>query len=95
MIHPIKRLKGPEMTDIIKEFWGMILAGISGIVWMVRLENRNALNTAAIDRLERQRHEDLIAAREARADTSKRLDEIRGDLGEVRDDIKALLRATK
>lgn len=83
------------MSDFIKEFWGMIMAGIGGIVWLVRLESRNALNIAAIDRLERQRHEGLIAARAARAETRKRLDEIRGDLGGVRDDIKALLRAAK
>lgn len=73
----------------------MIMAGVGAIVWLVRLESRNALNSAAIDRLERQRHEDMIAAREARADTSARLAEIRGDLVEVRDDIKALLRAAK
>lgn len=83
------------MTDIVKEFWAMIVAGVTVIVWMVRLESRNALNSAAIERLERQRHEDLIAAREARADTSKRLDEIRGDLGEIRDDIKTMMRAAK
>lgn len=83
------------MSDIVKEFWAMIVAGVSVIVWMVRLESRNALNSAAIDRLERQRHEDLVAAREARADTSKRLDEIRDDLGEIRDDIKTMMRAAK
>lgn len=83
------------MTDIVKEFWAMIVAGVTVIVWMVRLESRNALNSAAIDRLERQRHEDLIAAREARADTSKRLDDIREDLGGIREDIKTMMRAAK
>ncbi len=83
------------MTDIVKEFWAMIMAGVTVIVWMVRLESRNALNSAAIDRLERQRHEDLVAAREARADTSKRLDDIREDLGEIREDIKTMMRAAK
>lgn len=83
------------MTDIIKEFWGMIMAGVGTIVWMVRLESRIALHGAAIKTLEQQRHDDTVAAREARADTSKRLDDIRSDLGEVRTDIKELLRTTK
>lgn len=83
------------MVDMVRDFWGMIMASVGAIVWMVRLESRNALNAAAIEQLQRQRHEDLTAARDARDATSKRLDEIRGDLGEVRDDIKTLIRAMK
>lgn len=85
----------PQMTDILKEFWGVIMGAVGALVWMLRLEARAALNAAAISELKRQRHEDLQAAREARDATNRRLDEIRGDLGEVRDDIKTLIRAMK
>ncbi|MGD9918589.1 MAG: hypothetical protein AB7U46_11245 [Paenirhodobacter sp.] len=83
------------MTDILKEFWSVIMGAVGALVWMLRLEARAALNAAAISELKRQRHEDLQAAREARDATNRRLDEIRGDLGEVRDDIKTLIRAMK
>ncbi len=94
------------MNDILKEFWLMITGAISVIVWMIRLEGRATLNGAAIKQLEKMRDEDLKAARqareadlgaarEAREDTRKRLDEIRDDLGEIRADIKTMMRTVK
>ena len=84
-----------EIADFFKDFLGMIMASIGAVAWMIRLESRNALNAEAIEALKRQRHDDLMAARDARDATSKRLDEIRSDLVEVRDDIKTLIRAMK
>lgn len=67
----------------------------SAIVWLIRLKNKIALNAAAIRRLEQQRHEVMVAAREARAATNDGLREIRRDLDEIRADIKTLMRSTK
>lgn len=67
----------------------------SAIIWLIRLENKIALNAASIQRLEQQRHEDMVAAREARAATNDGLREIRGDPGEIRADIKTLMRSPK
>lgn len=83
------------MADLIKDFWGMVFAALGAMAWLIRLESKIALNSAAIQRLEQQRHEDMIAAREARAATNEGLREIRGDLGEIRGDIKTLLRTPK
>lgn len=83
------------MADLIREFWGIIIAAVGALTWLLRLENKIALNAAAILRLQQQRHEDLVAAREARAATNDGLREIRNELGEIRADIKALMRSTK
>lgn len=83
------------MTDVIKEFWGIVIAFLGAMTWLLRLESKIALNSAAIQRLEQQRHEDMVAAREARAATNEGLKEIRGDLGEIRGDIKTLMRTLK
>jgi len=76
--------KGKRM-DLLKEFWALFLAAASTIVWVVRIEAKAAANTREIERLWLLRKEDLVAAREARAETNKTLEEIRAD-------IKALLR---
>jgi hypothetical protein len=73
------------MTEIAREFWGIIAAVIAAIVWLVRLEARGVANAAEIRRLWSQRKEDMEAARQSRDKTDKRLDEIAAD-------IKALLR---
>lgn len=84
-----------NLNDILKEFWLIITGAVSLVVWMIRLEGKAALNSAAIEQLEKMRDEDLKSAREAREDTSKRLGEIRNDLGQIQKDIKELIRATK
>jgi hypothetical protein len=54
------------------------------LVWLIRLEGRSVENTKEIKRLWNQRKEDLDASKEAREETNKML-------GEIRDDIKALI----
>ena len=81
------------MADVLKEFWGLIAAAFGVAAWMIRLESKIALNTAGLQRLEQQRHEDLVAAREARVSTNDGLREIRSDLSGIRQDIKELIRA--
>lgn len=81
------------MTDLTKELWGIFLAAVAAVVWLIRLEGKVALNSAAIRRLEQQRHDDMVAAREARGMTNDGLRDIRGDLSEIRADIKSLMRS--
>lgn len=80
------------MSDMIKDFWGVFVGLVAAIAWLIRLEARIAMNGAAIERLTQQRHEDLTAAREARQTTNDTLKDVKSELGEIRTDIKALLR---
>ena len=70
--------------EVLKTFWPIVLGFISFLIWLVRLEARSIENEREIKRLWNQRKEDLDAARLAREDTNKML-------GEIRDDIKALI----
>jgi hypothetical protein len=72
------------VTEILLNFWPVVLGFISLIVWLVRLEGRSVDNTKEIKRLWNQRKEDLDASKQAREDTNQMLKEIR-------DDIKALI----
>jgi hypothetical protein len=70
--------------ELIKTFWPIALGFIGAIVWLIRLEARSIENEKEIKRLWLQRKEDLEISRQAREDTNKML-------GEIRDDIKALI----
>ena len=54
------------------------------LAWLIRLEGRSIENTKEIKRLWSQRKEDLDLSRQSREDTNAML-------GEIRDDIKALI----
>lgn len=81
--------------ELLKEYWGMVTAGIGVIVWLVRLES--AVQSVAKDNraLWRQRSEDLEATRAARVETNALLHKLDAKLdtvfSEVRGDIKTLL----
>ena len=68
------------MSDVIREFWALIMAGVAGLVWLVRLESRGLSNEREIRRLWSQRREDLDAAKEVREAQSQMLAEIRADV---------------
>ena len=70
--------------ELIKTFWPIALGFIGATVWLIRLEARSIENEKEIKRLWLQRKEDLEMSRQAREDTNKML-------GEIRDDIKALI----
>jgi hypothetical protein len=72
------------MPEWVTDGWKPLAAAIALIVWLVRLESKGLQNERDIKRLWQQRKEDLDAARAAREDTNKML-------GEIRDDIKALI----
>lgn len=70
--------------EVLKVYWPVVVGFVSFLVWLIRLEARSIENEREIKRLWNQRKEDLDAAKEAREDTNKML-------GEIRDDIKALI----
>ena len=59
-------------------------AGVAFLIWLVRLESKGLQNERDIKRLWDQRKEDLEAAKASRNETNAML-------GEIRDDIKALI----
>jgi hypothetical protein len=74
------------MTDIIITFWPMAMAFVAFFVWLIRLEARSVENGKEIKRLWNQRKEDLEMSKQSREEVHKML-------AEIRDDIKALIRA--
>jgi hypothetical protein len=68
------------LTDMFREFWAIIMAGILGLVWLVRLESRSIANEREIKRMGEQRKEDLDNAEKSRDDVQKMLTEIRQDI---------------
>jgi len=78
--------------DFIKENWYLLTAAVAHLVWLIRLENRANSNSEEVHklerRLERQRDEDLASNRAYR-------DEIKDTLGEIRQDIKMLLKGSR
>jgi hypothetical protein len=70
--------------ELIRTFWPIGLAFVAFLVWLIRLEAQSVENGKEIKRLWNQRREDLEASRQSREETNKML-------GEIRDDIKALI----
>lgn len=66
--------------DVLRDFWGVLMAGLGGLVWLVRLESRTFANEAELTRQREQRHEDMKAAVESRSETNRMLTEIRTDI---------------
>lgn len=71
------------ITDLIRDFWGVIVGGLAAIVWLVRLEARGISNAAEVRRLWAQRREDMEAQREQREEANKMLTEIRSDVKDL------------
>lgn len=70
--------------ETLLQYWPILMGFVGFLVWLIRLEGRSVENTKEIKRLWNQRKEDLDASKEAREETNKML-------GEIRDDIKALI----
>lgn len=70
--------------DAILNFWPIAVGFVAFLVWLIRLEARSVENGKEIKRLWNQRKEDLEASQRSREETNKML-------GEIRDDIKALI----
>lgn len=65
------------MSDIIRDWWGVILAALGGVAWLVRMEAKMLRNEEAIRRLEERRKEERR--------------EVLDKLSTIEDDIKTLL----
>ena len=68
------------MSDILRDFWLLIVAGVSSVAWLIRLEARGIANAAEVRRLWAQRKEDMEAAKDSRDRMDRRLDEIGSDI---------------
>lgn len=66
--------------ELIKEWWGAIMA-VSGLgVWLVRLEGNSKMALREIARLEKQMETDREAASANRQEQNAMLREMRGDI---------------
>lgn len=74
--------------EMLKEYWGLIVAGVTLVIWSIRLEAKANENAKDIRRIWVQRAEDLAAHKEAREATNHLLTELRNDvkilLGRIR-----------
>jgi len=73
-----------DTLTLLKTLWPVVVGFVAFLVWLIRLEGRSIENTKEIKRLWSQRKEDLDLSRQSREDTNAML-------GEIRDDIKALI----
>lgn len=73
-----------DTMTLLKTLWPILVGLVAFLAWLIRLEGRSIENTKEIKRLWSQRKEDLDLSRQSREDTNAML-------GEIRDDIKALI----
>jgi hypothetical protein len=78
-------------ADVVREFWAIIMAGVAGLVWLVRLESRSLAIEKELQRMAEQRVEDLANAAKSREDQKETLAEMKDDMKTIRQDIKTLL----
>lgn len=71
------------MGELLKEFWGVVIAAIGAIVWLVRLEAGMLSNRRDIRRLEVQRKEDIERADKQRDKIERKLDDIQVTLQKI------------
>ena len=69
--------------DVLREWWGLIMAGVAGLFWLSRLEWRGLQNETEIKRLWSQRREDLASAQRARDETNEILRELQRDIKQL------------
>jgi len=66
--------------DVIKEWWGAIMAATGLGVWLVRLENSSKTALREVARLEKQMEADRTATQANRQEQNDMLREMRGDI---------------
>ena len=69
--------------DVLREWWGLLMAGIAALFWLSRLEWRGLQNETEIKRLWSQRREDLASAQRARDETNEILREMQRDIKQL------------
>lgn len=68
------------VEDFIARWWSAIAAVIGVIAWLIRMEAKMVSNSRDIERLWKQRKEDMQAAKDAREDTNALLHDLREDV---------------
>jgi hypothetical protein len=61
------------MGDLIKEFWGLIIAAVGAVAFIIRMEQRTSFHGIELERLQRQRDADMAAAQRSRDETHRML----------------------
>ena len=78
-------------SEVLREYWMIIMGAVGGLVWLVRLESRSLANEKEIRRMGEQRKEDLKNAEKSREDTKEILTEMKDGMKTMTADIKTLL----
>jgi len=61
------------MTELIKDAWEIILAGLAVVVFIIRMEGRTSFHAVELERLQRQRDSDQAAHQRSRDETHRML----------------------
>jgi hypothetical protein len=72
------------IEDFVQRFWGVILALVTFVVWLARLEQKSVAMQRDIDRLWRQREEDMSASKDARANLVATMTAVQVDVAELK-----------
>jgi hypothetical protein len=77
-------MKDNSMTEALKDFWPLIIAGTTAVVWLVRMEAKMFGNGREIQMLKEQRDEDRQAARESRDDVKAQLSALAQGVNDIK-----------
>ncbi|MDR6266532.1 hypothetical protein [Roseobacter sp. N2S] len=69
-----------DISEILREFWAIIISAVAVIVWIVRIEAKVITNSREIRRVWLQRREDLETAERSRRETHEMLTVIQNDI---------------
>ena len=79
------------LAELFREYWAIIVTAVWFGIWLVRLESRSIAIEKELERMAKQRVEDLKNAEKSREDTKETLTEMKDDMKVIRSDIKTLL----
>ena len=79
------------LAELFREYWAVIMTAVWFGIWLVRLESRSIAIEKELERMAKQRAEDLKNAEKSREDTKETLTEMKDDMKVIRSDIKTLL----
>lgn len=71
------------MADVLREFWGMVITAVAGLVWVLRLEGKALRSEQEIQSLRDQRKEDQETARHARVEFMSILHDMQNDIKQL------------
>lgn len=68
------------VEDFVARWWSVMAAVIGVIAWLIRMEAKMVANSREIERMWKQRKEDMQVAKDARDDTNALLRDLREDV---------------